>query len=48
MSAESTKPAAQNAEPATRHPSNLRTALVLGLIAAVFFGGVVVNRMLFG
>ncbi len=31
-----------------KKPSNLKTALVLLTIAAVFFAGVVVNRMLFG
>ncbi len=36
----------QNTAPA--RPSNLRTALVLGLIAAVFFAGVIVNRYLIG
>jgi hypothetical protein len=31
-----------------RPRSNLRTALVLLSVAAVFFAGVIVNRMLFG
>jgi len=33
---------------ADRPRSNLRTALVLLSVAAVFFAGVIVNRMLFG
>lgn len=33
---------------AASKPGNLRTALVLGSIAAVFFAGVIVNRWLFG
>jgi hypothetical protein len=35
-------------EKAPRKPGNLRTALVLGSIAAVFFAGVIINRWLFG
>lgn len=35
-------------QPAARKPSNLRTAVVLLLIAAVFFAGVIFNRWLIG
>jgi len=31
-----------------KRPANLRTALVLLSIAAVFFAGVIINRMYFG
>lgn len=48
MSADSIKPAAKKQAPANQAPGKLRTALVLALIAAVFFFGVIVNRMLFG
>ena len=34
-------------EPHRKRPANLRTALVLLSIAAVFFAGIIVNRLLF-
>lgn len=39
---------AHNDRPAQRGGSNLRTALILLSIAAVFFIGVIVNRWLLG
>jgi len=37
-----------SAEPSVNRPSNLRTALVLGSIALVFFAGVIAKYWLFG
>lgn len=38
----------QTGKPVQGGSSNLRTALILLSIAAVFFAGVIVNRWLFG
>jgi hypothetical protein len=35
-------------QPPSRRPANLRTALVLLSIAAVFFAGVIAKRVFFG